>query len=219
MVTTPHRSTDAWHPYAPPPYSRSYQRLWQWLAGAGGGIVTGGQYADFRWCSSYTLKPCNHYDSKNDTLPSCEKGIPSRTPQCPTMCDKSSTYKGRSSFVDDRRSFASAYAIDKAPASIMHDIMTHGPVTAGMNVYEDWLTYRSGVYKWNGQGSIVGGHAVRILGWGVSESGLDYWLVANSFGTKWGDQGMFKIVRGEDTCVGGGEGTCIEDSVVAGTFL
>jgi cathepsin B len=64
---------------------------------------------------------------------------------------------------------------------------------------------------------LVGGHAVKIIGWGVEE-GTNYWLVANSFGVTWGDKGYFKIARGKDTCVGGGEGTCIEDSVVAGTY-
>ena len=36
----------------------------------GQGVVTGGSYQNDQWCSSYTLPPCNHYDSKNDTLPS-----------------------------------------------------------------------------------------------------------------------------------------------------
>lgn len=34
----------------------------------------------------------------------------------------------------------------------------------------------------------MGGHAVRILGWGV-EDGTPYWLVGNSWNTDWGDNG------------------------------
>lgn len=34
----------------------------------------------------------------------------------------------------------------------------------------------------------LGGHAVRILGWGI-ETGVPYWLVANSWNTDWGDKG------------------------------
>lgn len=34
----------------------------------------------------------------------------------------------------------------------------------------------------------MGGHAVRILGWGV-EDGTPYWLVGNSWNTDWGDSG------------------------------
>jgi len=33
------------------------------------------------------------------------------------------------------------------------------------------------------------------LGWG-NESDLDYWLVANSWGSAWGEEGFFKIKVG-----------------------
>lgn len=46
-------------------------------------------------------------------------------------------------------------------------------------------------------GKMLGGHAIRILGYGV-EDGTKYWLVANSWNSDWGDQGFFKILRGED---------------------
>ena len=35
---------------------------------------------------------------------------------------------------------------------------------------------------------MLGGHAIKILGWGV-EGGVDYWLVANSWNSDWGDKG------------------------------
>ena len=44
-----------------------------------------------------------------------------------------------------------------------------------------------GVYK-HETGEFLGGHAVKILGWGV-EDGMDYWLVANSWNADWGDEG------------------------------
>ena len=55
-----------------------------------------------------------------------------------------------------------------------------------------------GVYE-HKTGSFLGGHAIRILGWGV-EDGTDYWLVANSWNPDWGDNGFFKIKRGSDEC-------------------
>lgn len=45
----------------------------------------------------------------------------------------------------------------------------------------------TGVYK---RHSLIplGGHAVRIVGWGVDNK-VPYWLVANSWNTDWGDNG------------------------------
>jgi len=45
----------------------------------------------------------------------------------------------------------------------------------------------------------LGGHAVKVLGYGV-ENGVKYWLCANSWNEEWGDQGYFKILRGNDEC-------------------
>lgn len=49
------------------------------------------------------------------------------------------------------------------------------------------LAFPAGVYK-HETGEQVGGHAIRILGWGV-ENDTPYWLAANSWNTDWGDNG------------------------------
>lgn len=46
--------------------------------------------------------------------------------------------------------------------------MTNGPAEAAFTVYEDFLSYKSGVYK-HTSGSALGGHAVKIMGWGTED--------------------------------------------------
>jgi len=42
----------------------------------------------------------------------------------------------------------------------------------------------------------VGGHAVKVVGWGV-EGGVKYWKIANSWNPYWGEKGYFRIKFGE----------------------
>jgi hypothetical protein len=58
--------------------------------------------------------------------------------------------------------------------------------------------YASGIYH-HVSGGVEGGHAVRIVGWGV-ENGNKYWKVANSWNPYWGEQGYFRIKRGGNEC-------------------
>jgi cathepsin B len=43
----------------------------------------------------------------------------------------------------------------------MNDLFTLGPVETGFRVYQDFMTYKSGVYH-HVTGKLLGGHAVKI---------------------------------------------------------
>ena len=77
--------------------------------------------------------------------------------------------------------------------SIKNEIMTNGPVESAFIVHDDFYYYRSGVYTYN-WGDVLGGHAIKIVGWGLEkETNTKYWIVANSWGRQWGEDGYFKI--------------------------
>jgi len=48
------------------------------------------------------------------------------------------------------------------------------------------MSYEGGVYV-HTSGSLEGGHAVKIVGWGMDQYAGEYWIVANSWGPNWGE--------------------------------
>lgn len=62
--------------------------------------------------------------------------------------------------------------------------------------------YRSGVYRHTGADLGESRLSVRMIGWGeeTNKKGKKrkYWICLNSWGTKWGEKGAFRILRGEN---------------------
>ena len=110
-------------------------------------------------------------------------------------------------FKEDLWFGSDSYSVSDNEEEIKSEIYTHGSVEAAFSVYEDFLSYKTGVYR-HVKGSMLGGHAVKMIGWGV-ENGTKYWLIVNSWNNGWGDNGTFKILRGNDHLG-------IESEIVAG---
>ncbi|KAK4872423.1 hypothetical protein RN001_014452 [Aquatica leii] len=163
------------------------------------GIVSGGQYDSHQGCRPYEIAPCEHH--VNGTRRPCDDS--GRTPKCKQACEDSYSVP----YKKDKHYGQKSYSVSSNIKAIQSEIMKNGPVEVAFTVYEDFLQYKSGVYQ-HATGHALGGHAVRMLGWGV-ENGTPYWLIANSWNTDWGDNGYFKILRGKDHCG-------IEGSVTAG---
>jgi len=151
-------------------------------------------------CSPYSLPSCDHHmDNSTNPCPSNEYN----TPACVQTCSDSETWSSALHYGTNANSAS-------GESDIMAEIYQNGPVETAFDVYDDFLSYKSGVYQ-HVSGDYLGGHAVKFVGWGT-ENGTPYWLVANSWNVHWGDQGYFKILRGSDECG-------IEDEIDFGTPL
>lgn len=70
---------------------------------------------------------------------------------------------------------------------------TVGPITCALDVYEDFQVWKpaDGVYIHEPvEGEEPGGHALLIVGY---DDEKECWIVKNSWGPKWGDQGYIEV--------------------------
>ena len=102
------------------------------------------------------------------------------------------------------------YAPSCNETGVMEYLDTYGPlgvvIIAGIDAF---YNYQSGIMT-NAElglstdltGAYCGSnidHAVTLVGYGT-ENGSDYWLIKNSWGTSWGENGYFKAARGVGFC-------------------
>jgi len=77
--------------------------------------------------------------------------------------------------------------------------LTQGPVGVSVDASGVFKAYTGGILD-SGCGTNLN-HAILAVGYG-SENGTEYWIVRNSWGPAWGEQGYIRIA------ITGGIGTC-----------
>lgn len=88
-----------------------------------------------------------------------------------------------------------------------YTIMSDGPIMIGITVYQSMMDFfqdpknAKKVYSHKVKNAAktdkkIGGHAVVTIGWGTDEDNMDYWIIRNSWGRDWADEGYFRIERG-----------------------
>ena len=164
-------------------------------------------------CSGSMISQYIWEDMKDIGLPS-EECVPfeGRNGACPKRCEDGSL------ITEGEKVRPSGYAVpwandDKERVeAIQEEIMKNGPVEGFFLVYSDFNLFfavqKKGIYHRTEKAYCVGQHAIRIIGWG-SESGQDYWLIANSYGANWGSGGLFRMRRGNNECN-------LEEQIIAG---
>ncbi len=79
--------------------------------------------------------------------------------------------------------------LEEANVINIKNALMHHSVSAHYDVYEDFSSYNGGIYE-HTFGDYVAGHAILIVGW---EDENQCWIVKNSWGSNWGENGYFRI--------------------------
>jgi len=163
------------------------------------GWVTGDDYGSTNTCKPYYFPPCAHHVEVKGMEPCMTllEELPNHdgyfnTPKCKRHCEAS--YDGK--YWSDK-TFGKSYYRLGTVERMKRDLVRNGPQVVSLTVCEDLFVYKSGVYKHSPTVTCLGGHAVRLIGYGTDEeTGEDYWTITNSWNKYWGDNGSFKILRG-----------------------
>ena len=140
--------------------------------------------------SGATTAECVSY-----TLQSYQKSpfyhiIPNRLPQCPRECDDGTPFDlgsirvGRYVLLDNENDILAA--------------INRGPVVAAMSATASFsMAYGNGCGVYCSSEQEILGHAVEIVDYGTTDTGINFYVVKNSWGTDWGEGGYFRIRRGD----------------------
>jgi hypothetical protein len=107
--------------------------------------------------------------------------------KCKTDCSEDKKYK------------IIKYCISGSKKSLKREIQSRGPIMQSIRVIEDFIVYSGGNYIPTDLSRPLAGKddkqmlaAVTVYGWGISE-GKKYWIIGNSWGKEWGEQGFARV--------------------------
>ncbi|KAI9558064.1 hypothetical protein GHT06_014817 [Daphnia sinensis] len=110
--------------------------------------------------------------------------------------DNACTY---SWFMARAKVFTYRYVPSNNMLAMQQAIQKYGLVATAFTVVDSFGSYANGVYDDNACDGPPVNHAVVIVGWGTL-NGVDYWIVRNSWGPDWGQNGYIYVQRGVNKC-------------------
>jgi hypothetical protein len=131
---------------------------------------------------------------------------------CATGCDNNTAVPACPASRPYPKKCPVEYSSLNSDQEIQAAVMTVGAVEVGFFVMADFMNYKSGIFHSTSK-QTLGGHAVKIVGWGHLGTRF-YWIVQNSWGASWGEEGYFRIDNwkedNESSIAIGGGWACVQ---------
>lgn len=133
--------------------------------------------------TGFVDETCNNYQAKNQACTAFNK--------CGT-CDPDGTC---TPITNPAKIMVGDYGSINGANNMKAEIWKRGPISCGIDATQQLEDYTGGIFQqYKPYPSI--NHIVSVTGWG-NVNGTDYWIVRNSWGAPWGEQGFFRIVMNQ----------------------
>jgi len=115
---------------------------------------------------------------------------------CSSQIKCTNCWPGKGCWAQER---AKIYGINefgevKGEEAMMNEIKQRGPITCAIAVTQELRNYTGGIFE-DKTGRINLDHDISVTGWG-EENGKKFWIIRNSWGSYWGEDGNFRLIRG-----------------------
>lgn len=101
------------------------------------------------------------------------------------------------------------YVTEGSESDLALKVSQYGPVAVAIDA-SNWSfqLYSSGIYDESSCSSEDLDHGVGCVGYG-SENSVNYWIIRNSWGTSWGEQGYIRMVKDKNNQCGEASMACV----------
>eukprot|EP00798_Chlamydomonas_sp_ICE-L_P000601 gene601-2027_t len=150
----------------------------------GAGSCNGGwDHGVYKYAAEKGIPPdtCNQYVAHNEACHDLE--------QCFTCWPE----EGCQPIYEYERLTINEYGMVTGEFEMKAEILARGPISCSIHATDNLDAYESGIFADYLPNEPDSNHVISVVGWG-EEDGTEYWIMRNSWGEPWGEDGFARVV-------------------------